>query len=325
MSPTARFFFRRILRLVTVLFAVSAFSFYLVNLLPGDPTLALLGPAAGDPAAKAQVERQLGLHKPIVERYAIWLGHALHGDLGHSYFTQQSVVRAIGERLPLTVELMVMAEVIALVVAVLLAVQAARRPDGWFDKIASTGSFALLALPAFMLGVLLIFLFTVRVHLFPSSGETRWFKLGSGVVATPYSILLPAITLAAGQIAVFTRVLRSDLLATLRSDWVTATRARGIGEWRILFRHALRPSSFSLVTLVGLSIGALLGGALIVEQMFALPGMGRLLVTAIFKRDYMIVQGGVLLVGVGFVTANFVVDLLYGVLDPRVRRGATGR
>lgn len=311
----------RLLRLVTVLLAVSVVSFLLLNLLPGDPTLALLGPSAGDPHAKAEVQRQLGLDEPLPLRYTTWLGHAVRGDLGHSYFTNQSVVQAMSERLPLTIELMIFAELISLGVAVPVAITAARRPNGWFDRATSAVTFGLLALPAFMLGILLIYAFTVQWRLFPSSGQTPWFSVGDGVVATPRSIFLPALTLAAGQIAVFARVLRSDLVATLRSDYILAARAKGIPDRRVMTRHALRPSSFSLLTLAGLSVGALVGGAIIVEQIFALPGMGRLLVTAIFKRDYMIVQGGVLLVAVAFVLVNFIVEIVYAVLDPRIRRG----
>ncbi|MEO6627999.1 MAG: ABC transporter permease, partial [Aquihabitans sp.] len=184
--------------------------------------------------------------------------------------------------------------------------------------------FAMLALPAFMIGILLIYVFAVKLKWLPATGQATWLHIGSGVVATPISILLPIITLASGQLAVFARLLRSEMIVTLRSDFIMVAKAKGISERRILLRHALRPSSFSLVTVVGISIGSLLGGTVIVERMFALPGMGQLLVVSIFKRDYLIVQGGVVLISVAFVLANVAADIAYSILDPRVRTGGPG-
>lgn len=315
----------RLARLVTVVFAVTALSFLLLNLLPGDPTLALLGPAAGDPTARAELKGSLDLDEPLPQRYASWLGNALQGDLGRSYFTQQTVVDSLAERLPLTLELMIMALAMALAGAIPIALLSAQRTDGWIDRTSRATSFALIGLPAFMLGILLIYVFTVRWTVFPASGQTPWFHVGSGVIATPRSIFLPAVTLAAGQFAVFTQVLRSDLVTTLRSDFILAARSKGISQWRIMVRHALRPSSFSLITLAGLSLGSLIGGAVIVEQMFALPGMGRLLVTSIYKRDYRIVQGMVVLIAVTFVIVSFFIEILYGILDPRIRSAQRSR
>ncbi len=316
------FLAQRLGRLVSVLLAVTALSFLLINLLPGDPTVAILGPAAGDPVASKALRKDLGLDKPLPSRYVHWLGRALHGDLGHSYATNQSVVSAVGERLPLTVELMLFSELLALAIAIPVGVAAARRPNGWFDRLSGSMLFGLLAFPAFMLGVLLIFVFAVKLRWLPATGQATWFHLGQGVVATPVSVLLPIITLTTGQLAVFARILRSEMLLTLRSEFILVAKAKGISERRVLTRHALRPSSFSLVTVAGIGIGALVGGAVIVERMFALPGMGQLLVISIYKRDYLVVQGGVVLVSIAFVMANVIVDLLYAVLDPRVRHGA---
>lgn len=317
-----RFITQRLVRLVSVLLAVTALSFLLINLLPGDPTVAILGPAAGDPAASKALKKDLGLDRPLPARYVHWLGRALHGDLGQSYATNQSVVGAIGERLPLTVELMLLSELLALAIAVPLGVLAARRPSGRFDRVSGGMLFGLLAFPAFMLGVLLIYVFAVKLKWLPATGQATWFHLGHGVVATPISVLLPIVTLTAGQLAVFARILRSEMLITLRSEFILVAKAKGISERRLLVRHALRPSSFSLLTVAGIGFGALVGGAIIVERMFALPGMGQLLVTSIYKRDYLVVQGGVVLVSVTFVLANMIVDLLYAVLDPRVRTSA---
>ena len=314
----------RFVRMVTVVFAVTLFTFLLLNLLPGSPINAILGPAAGDPSARAELTSQLGLNHPLFLRYFIWLGHAVRGNLGQSYISQESVTSAIGARLPLTIELMIMAEIISLGLAIPTAMLCSLRPGGWFDKFVSRSTLALLALPAFMLGELLIYLFSVKYHVFPASGESTWFSLGGGtspaVVATPQSILLPSITLAAGQLALFARVLRGDLLATLKSEFILMARSKGFSRWYVLVHHALRPSSFSLMSLVGLSVGGLLAGAVVVENIFPLPGMGTLLVTSIEKRDYLIVQGIVVLIATGFVTVNFITDALYGVLDPRIRR-----
>ncbi len=312
----------RLGRLVSVLLAVTFLSFLLISLLPGDPTIAILGPAAGDPDAAQAVRQDLNLDEPIPVRYVKWLGRAVRGDLGTSYFQNRSVTSAIAERLPFTIELMGLSLLLALALAVPLGIGAARRPGGWFDRLTGGALLALLALPAFMLGVLLIYVFAVKLQWLPATGQATWFHLGSGVVATPVSILLPIITLAAGQLAVFARLLRSEMILTLRSDYIMVAKAKGISERRTLVRHALRPSSFSLVTVVGISIGSLLGGAVIVERMFALPGMGQLLVVSIFKRDYLLVQGAVVLISIAFVMANVVADILYGVLDPRVRRGS---
>ncbi len=314
----------RFLRMVSVILAVSVFTFFLINLLPGSPINTILGAAAGNAAARAQVTAQLGLNHPIYVRYFIWLGHALQGNLGRSYVSQTSVAGTIFEHLPLTLELMVLAEIISLVVAIPLGIASGMRPDSWFDKIVGGVSIGLLALPAFVLGPLLIFVLAVKTNIFPPSGETTWFTIGSGyspaIIATPQSLVMPALTLAAGQLAVFSRVLRGDLVSTLKSEFILMARSKGFSRWYILFRHALRPSSISLVSLVGLSIGGLIAGALVVENIFALPGMGTLIVNSILKRDYLMVQGIALLISAGFVFVNFVTDAVYALLDPRIRR-----
>jgi peptide/nickel transport system permease protein len=314
----------RFLRMLSVVLAVTLFSFLLLNLLPGSPINAILGPAAGDPAARAELTNQLGLNHPIFLRYFIWLGHALQGNLGQSYISDQPVTTAIAQRVPLTLELMIMGEVISLGLAIPMAMLCSLRPDGWFDRFTSGSTLLLLALPAFILGPVLIYVFAIKMHVFPASGESTWFTIGNStsptIIATPQSILLPAIVLSAGQLALFARVLRGDLVATLKADFILMARSKGFSRWYVLVHHALRPSSFSLMSLVGLSVGGLLAGALIVENVFALPGMGTLLITSIEKRDYLIVQGMVVLIATGFVTINFITDALYGVLDPRVRR-----
>jgi peptide/nickel transport system permease protein len=319
-----RYLGSRFLRMLSVVFAVTVFSFFLVNLLPGSPINTLLGPGAGNAAARAQLTTQLGLNHPIYLRYFFWLGHAVQGNLGQSYISQQNVTSAIFEHLPLTLEIMLLAEIVSLGLAIPLAILCSFKPDGWFDKVVGGVSLALLALPAFLLGPLLIFVFSVKFHIFPASGETTWITLGGGyspaIIATPQSLIMPAFTLAAAQLALFSRVLRGDLVSTLKSEFILMARSKGFSRWYILWNHALRPSSISLMSLVGLSVGGLLAGALIVENIFALPGMGTLLINSILKRDYLMVQGIVVLIATGFVAVNFVTDALYSVLDPRIRR-----
>jgi peptide/nickel transport system permease protein len=309
---------RKILILIPTLFAVSFLTFLLINLLPGDPTSTILPPGASA-QDRIALRHQFQLDKPLPVQYVHWLGHAVTGDLGRSYITHESVAGDIGQRLPLTVMLLIEAEVLALGIAIPVALIAAERPGSWVDRTTTTTSFGMLSLPNFLLGILLIFLLSVRWHIFPSTGFHTWFTIGNGPVPTPWSIFLPAITLAVGSAAVYSRLLRSDLIATYNQQFITFARSKGLSRRFIALRHAFRPSTFTLLTVMGLEIGALLGGAFLIEYIFALPGLGRLAVVSIFRRDYVTVQGVVLFVSFAFVMVNFVVDLLYAALDPRVR------
>jgi peptide/nickel transport system permease protein len=312
---TVRFLAKRLLQLLPVLFAVSALSFLLVNLLPGDPTIAILGPGATE-ENRAELREQLGLNEPLPTRYVTWVGDSLTGDLGRSYVSNQPTSEALRQRLPVTLELLLLSQLLALALAVPLALLAAGKPNGVVDRVSSSTAFGFLAIPNFMLGVLLIYLFAVQLNLFPATGYTP-FK--DNPAENLHSLALPAITLGVAELAVYLRLLRTDLIATLQEDYIDMARAKGLSRNYILLRHALRPSTFSLVTVAGLNLGRLIGGAFVVEYLFALPGIGSLTVEAIFRRDYIVVQGTVLLVAVGYVLANFFVDLLYGILDPRVR------
>jgi peptide/nickel transport system permease protein len=302
-------------QLLLVLLVVTVLAFWMITLLPGDPATQILG-FGGDEAALAQVRAELGLDEPFWRRYLDWLGGAVTGDLGTSYITSVPVGESLGQRLPITLELLLLSQVIALGLAVPAGLAAARRAGGPLDRCLTALSFGLLSTPVFVSGVLLIMVFAVRWPLLPATGYTPFAESPGGNLRT---MLLPAVTLAAGQLAVYARVLRSDLIATLREDYITLARARGLSPRRILWRHALRPSAISLLTVVGLNLGALIGGAVIIETLFGLPGVGRLIVEAILSRDYLVVQGGVLVVAVGYVVVNFAIDLLYGALDPRIR------
>jgi peptide/nickel transport system permease protein len=306
---------RQLLRLVVVLFCVTLLTYLIVNILPGDVAIAILGSLA-TPQDIAGLRADLGLDRPILVRYFDWLGSALTGDLGRSYRNSEPVAQAIADRLPVSLQLMLMAQLIALGIAVPVALLSVRRPGGLFDRLSASAAFGFLAMPNFMLGVVLIYLFSVTLDLFPATGFT---PLSEDLWGNLESMILPALTLGLVEWTVLMRVLRSDLLSTLKEDFILLARAKGLPPWRVLLRHALRPTSITLITIVGLNIGGLIGGAVIVEQIFALPGVGRLLLGGIFNRDLILVQGTVSFIAVGFVVVNFLVDMLYAVLDPRVR------
>lgn len=306
---------RQLLRLVVVLFCVTLLTYFIVNILPGDVAIVILGSLA-TPQDIAGLRADLGLDRPMLVRYFDWLGSALSGDLGRSYRNGEPVAQAIADRLPVSLQLMVMAQILALGIAVPVALLSVRRPGGLFDRMSASAAFGFLAMPNFMLGIVLIYLFSVTFDLLPATGFT---PMSEGLWDNLVSMTLPALTLGLIEWTVLMRVLRSDLLTTLKEDFILLARAKGLPQWRVLLQHALRPSSFTLITVLGLNIGGLIGGAVIVEQIFALPGVGRLLLGGIFNRDLILVQGTVSFIAAGFVVINFLVDMLYAVLDPRVR------
>lgn len=313
---------RKLVSLVAVLLAVSFLTFMLINLLPGDPALQVLGPGgAQSPEVIEQVREDLKLNDPLPVRYFSWLADAATGDLGRSYQTRMEVTEAIKQRLPVTLEITVVAMLMAVIVSIPLGVITAYRANTYFDKSVTTATFGLLSIPNFMLALFLIYTFAVRFDMFPATGWARLTPFPENLYENLRSAFLPSLSLAVGNIAVLTRLLRTDMIATLQEDHVTMARAKGLPTWRILFRHALRPSSFSLLTVAGLQMGALIGGTVVIETIFALPGVGRLLIDSIFQRDLLVVQGIVLLLSVAYVGVNFAVDILYSFLDPRIRLG----
>ena len=311
------FVVRRLLAILPVLLAVSLLTFLIASLLPGDLALVILGDQA-TPENVAALRRDMGLDQPLWWRYLSWLGHVLQGDLGRSFRTGQTVLQAVAERIPVSLELMLMAEFIGLMIGVPVAIACAARAGGAFDRVMTGSAFAMLSMPSFLVAILLIYLFAVELHWLPATGYVPFTE-------EPFNNLrffvLPALTLALAEWPGIMRVLRSDMIATLQEDYIALAKAKGLKPARILFVHALKPSSLTLVTVTGIDIGRLLGGTLIVESIFALPGIGRLLVGAIYTRDLVILQGVVLLVACGFVIVNFIVDMLYAVLDPRIRHG----
>jgi peptide/nickel transport system permease protein len=308
---------RRLLYLLPVLIAVSLLTFLIASLLPGDLAITILGDQATPEKVEA-LRAQMGLDLPIWQRYLLWLWDVLHGNLGRSFRTGETVLAAVSDRLPVSLELMVMAEVTALAIAIPLAILCAVKSGSATDRFLTGLAFGKLSVPPFMVAILLIYLFAVSLNLLPATG---WVPFAEDPVANIRSFILPALTLAIAEWPVLMRVLRSDMIATLQEDYIAMAKAKGLRPARILLVHALKPSSLTLVTVTGINIGRLIGGALIVEVIFALPGIGRLLVGAIYTRDLIILQGVVLFVAAGFVIVNFVVDLFYAVLDPRIRHG----
>lgn len=298
------------MQLVAVLLIVTFLTFMLINLLPGGPEAAILGFGA-DQESIAALRADLNLDDPIPVRYASWLGDAVQGDLGESYVNGSSVTELLVDRLPVTLMLMAYSMLLALMVAIPLGIATAYKADTRFDKITGTVGFGLLSVPNFIMATILVYVFALTLDWFPATVKEGDEDL--------YTLFLPAVSLAVGQVAVFMRLLRTDMIATLQEDYIGVAKAKGMTTRRILFRHAFRPSSFSLLTVAAITIGNLIGGTVIIEQIFAINGIGKLLVFSIFQRDYLVVQGVVVVVAAGFVIINFAVDLIYALLDPRIR------
>jgi peptide/nickel transport system permease protein len=308
---------RRLLYLIPVLVAVSLLTFLIASLLPGDLAYVILGDQA-TPDKVAALRHDMGLDQPVLWRYLSWLGHVLQGDFGRSFRTGQTVLQVVSERLPVSLELMLLAELAALAIGIPLAIACAVRSGSAFDRFMTGTAFSMLSVPAFLAAILLIYLFAVELRWLPATG---YVPFNEDPIGNLRCFVLPALTLALGEWPVLMRVLRSDMIATLQEDYIAMARAKGLKPSRILLVHALKPSSLTLITVTGINIGRLIGGTVIVESIFALPGIGRLLLGAIYTRDLIILQGVVLFVALGYVLMNFIVDMLYAVLDPRIRHG----
>jgi len=336
----ARLIGRRFLQLAVVLLLVTFFTFSLVRLLPGDPAKTII--PFGTDQQRAQLTKDLGLDKPFLQQYVNYLGvpglksdgtsGLLQGNLGRLYATNQPVTDSLKQSLPISLQLVLYAQVLALIVAIPLGVLAAYRSGTRTDRAINTTAFAFLAIPNFVLALVLSYFVGARLQWLPTAGyQPGWLDplFDSSRHSTIFSgwsgnhiryMILPVITLAVGQVAIYMRLLRSDMIATLQENFITMAKAKGVPNRRILFRHALRPSSLTLLTVAGLNIGTLIGGAIVVEVIFGIPGMGTQIGTAIFAREYVELQSYILVIAFIFVTINFIVDFLYIVLDPRIRR-----
>lgn len=317
-APVLATVVQRIGRAALVVLLVTVAVVSLLSLMPGSAAVLILGEGA-TPEAVAELESELGLDDPLWERYWNWVVGAVQGDLGSSMVNSRPVTSLIMDRLPVTIELAVLGLLIALLLAVPMAVLAAAHPDGRLDRLFNGVSMASLSIPSFVAAPILIYFLALQLGWFPVTG---WFPLGEGLGANLTSALLPALSIALVEVAAFQRVLRADLIATLDEDFIAAARARGMSPTYVMFRHALRPSSFSLITLAGVNLGRLLGGTVVVEYLFALPGLGHLMTSSIASRDVITVQGAVVFVAVVYVLINALVDLSYGLLDPRIRNRA---
>ncbi len=304
--------------LIGIVFIITVGAFYLIHLLPGDPAAVILG--TGDsPANRAKLYQQLGLNKPIIEQYFVWIKNVARGNLGTSFITETSVWSTIKQALPIDVEIIVLSQILAFAFAIPTAMRSARKPDGILDRILSAGSFTLLSIPSFVLIVVLVLVISIKLGV-PHTGPSSYVSLGTDWIANLESLALPAVTLAVGSFVVYYRVLRSDLIATLQEEFITMARSKGITQRRIMWRHALRPSSVSLMGTAGVNIGGLLAGGFIVQFLLSIPGLGYQLIAAIGRSDYLVVQGIVLVVSVGVILINFSFDLLANVIDPRISR-----
>lgn len=306
----------RLVRLIAVLLAVTAASFSMVSLLPGDTVTAVLGARASD-ADKAAARAQLHLDDPLPVRYGHWLVDAVQGDLGTSFRTRQPVTEALGQRIGVTLELVLLSQIIALALAVPMAIFGALKPGSWLDRVLSGAQLAMLATPGYLVAVTLMAIFAVKLGWFATTG---YVHLSDDPFGNLKSLLLPSIALGLEQVALYARVLRTDLVTTFDQDFIWFARAKGNTTSRIVVHHALRPSSIGVVTLTGISVGRMIGGTVLVETIFSLPGLGRFTIDAINNRDFVALQGAVVVLTVGFVLVNFLADILHGVLDPRIRQ-----
>jgi peptide/nickel transport system permease protein len=311
-----KYLLRRFLQLVVVSFVISVLVFLLVHLLPGDPTTQILG--ANDTAAnRAILLKQLGLNLPLWHQYTVWLNAVFHGNLGTSYLNHESVTHILATGLPVSIELVVLSQIIAFAVAVPLALVVSRKPNKALDNVSTTTTFGLLALPPFVVAPILVAVFAVGLGWFPATGYTPFTE---APLTNLHDMFLPSVAITFGSIAVYFRLLRSDLITTLQQDFITMARSKGLSTRRIMWRHAFRPSSFSLLAAAGINIGSLIAGAFVVELLFTLPGVGLALVQAVEQRDYLVVQGVSLAIAIAFVIVQFIIDFIFTIVDPRVVR-----
>jgi peptide/nickel transport system permease protein len=318
-GPGVRLVGKRLLLAVPIVLGVSILTFWVLDLIPGNAAQQLLGPEATAQQI-ATLEHQLGLDQPPALRYLGWLGGALHGDLGTSLVSSQPVTALLGERLAVSGELVGLAFVVSLGLAVPVALLAAYKPGRMVDRVSMLISITGLSVANYVLALLLVLLFAVQLTVLPAIG---YVPLSQGMGANLRGMVLPTAAIAFPLFCFYTRFLRGDLVDQLQGeDYITTARAKGIGPGQVLLRHAFRNSAFGLITVVGLNLGTLIGGTVIIEQIFALPGIGQLLLQAINTRDFVVVQACVLVFAVVAVGANLIADLLYAVLDPRVRYGS---
>jgi len=318
---------KRLLQIIPTILMITLVVFAMMHTIPGDPIIALLGDAYSEEDA-IQLRQAYGLDKPLVVQYVIWLGKLVRGDWGTSILTSRPVLQDVLLRLPVTVELIALAMAVALLIAIPAGIIAALRQNTWADYTAMTSALAGISIPDFFLGILLLLVFSFALQgLLPSSGWVYWpgtcpsLVCQESVWGNLRHALMPALALGVGRAAILTRLLRASMLEIIRMEYVTTARAKGMANTAVILKHALKNALIPTVTIMGLQVGFLIGGAIVIETLFALPGLGTYGINAIIARDYQQVQGFILLVALCFVGINFVVDLTYSCLDPRIRYG----
>jgi len=316
----ARLIVGRLVRLVATLLLVSFLTYIGTSLLPGDPVNALIPiEAQQDREFVEQVREEWGLNDPLLVRYGRWLGNAVRGDLGDSYVTGRPIMDEITPRLSVTGELMFVTVLLSLLIAVPLGVLSGYREGSRFDQFVSGFAQFGLSIPNFVLGLVFIYVFAIKLRWLPATG---WTRISDSVTGNLKTVIMPASCMAVAEAAIYLRVLRSDVISTLKEDYILAARAKGLNDRFILFRHGLRPSSLTLTTLIGLNLAGLITGTIVIERLFAIPGLGWRLFGAVFQRDYMMVQGLSVLLAAAYVIINAAVDFIYIAIDPRIRRRA---
>ncbi|MCT4620115.1 MAG: ABC transporter permease [Marinisporobacter sp.] len=306
---------RRGLTLTITLLLISIFTFVLFQIIPGDPAMAILGMDAESGQIEA-LRSQMGLDLPVTVRYIKWMGNVLKGDLGQSIHFAMPVKELIGSRLPVTLSLAIMAIGIATIVAIPLGILSARANGKCVEYIISICTQLGMAIPSFWLGIILIYLFGLQLHWFSPGGYVPWSEsIRDGFL----SLILPASAIAIPTIAVLVRYLKTSLLEQLKLDYVRTAYSKGLKEKAIIYKHVLKNALIPVITIMGMIITSVLGGSLVIEQVFSLPGLGRLLISSIQYRDFLLIQGMVMYIAIAVIIVNFLIDLLYKVLDPRIQ------
>lgn len=312
----AKYILKKAIQVLTVLFIVSFVTFFIIHLTPGDPARVMLGADASEEAVEA-LREQMGLNRPLPVQYIEWLGNVCKGDLGTSIFMEGTMLQIIGERLRPTVELTLFALIIAVIIAIPTGILAAKGRGRAMDQGMMVVSMLGVSVPNFLLGLLLVLLFAVRLHWLPASGYQEIADVGWGTHLR--YLLLPAVSLGMMHAALLSRMTRSSMLEVLNKDYIKMARAKGVKAFSLMFKHALRNALLPIITVIAQSFVSLMAGALVTETIFNIPGIGKLVIDSIGRRDYEVVQALVLLIAVMNVIIMFVLDILYGIIDPRIR------
>ncbi|RXT07170.1 nickel ABC transporter permease [Ammoniphilus sp. CFH 90114] len=306
---------KRVSSLLPVLLVVAVVVFVIIHLTPGDPASVILGSQATEEEL-AKLREQLGLNLPIYLQFLQWFGGVLIGDLGYSIIMRMPVSEAIWEHLGPTVSLTLLAEGIAILVAIPLGIAAARNRGSWMDQMLMMTALVGISLPSFWIGLTLILIFAVQLGWLPSSG---YQPLSNGLVNHFKYLILPAITLGIMQAALIARITRSSMLEVMNENYIRTAEAKGLKQRKVIYKHALRNAFVPILTIIGLSFATLIGGAVVTETVFNIPGIGKLVVNSVVKRDYPVIQGAVLMIAGAYVFINLIVDILYAYIDPRIR------